>query len=103
MRTRKRRVAEVLDQVAAEDDVERARLERKLHRLDVADEHVRTHVARLGGCVGSSSSPMTVHPRATSGRARYPLEQPTSSTRFPLPTRARSFACPLCACSLSGT
>ena len=39
-------IAQVLDQVAAEDDVERAWLERQLHRLDVPDEDVLAHLAR---------------------------------------------------------
>src|SRR5207249_11493908 len=51
-RERGHRVAEVLDDVPAEHDVERAWLERQLHRLDVADEHalaVRLGADRGGG------------------------------------------------------
>ena len=43
------RIAQVLDQVAAENDVERARLERELHRLDVPDQHVLAHLTRHRG------------------------------------------------------
>ena len=43
------RIAQVLDQVAAENDVERARLERELHRLDVPDQHVLAHLTRDRG------------------------------------------------------
>jgi hypothetical protein len=46
------RVAQVLDQVTAQHDVEGRFVERERHRLDVTDDHVLAHLAsrlrRLG-------------------------------------------------------
>ena len=64
-------VAQVLDEIAAEDDIEGRRLERQLQLLDVADDDVLANVARRDAAAsGSRSIPTTVQPRSTSGRAR---------------------------------
>ena len=44
--------SQVLDEVAAEDDVEGAALERERHRLDVSDEHGLAHSPRFDGRLG---------------------------------------------------
>ena len=43
------RVAQVLDEIAAQDDVEGAVLERQLQLLDIADDHLFADVARRCG------------------------------------------------------
>ena len=77
------RVAQVLDEVAAEHDVEgrRARTAAPAPRRRRRSPPRRR--ARAAAAVRDRARcPTTVHPRSTSGRARYPLEHPTSSTRF---------------------
>ena len=78
------RVAEVLDDVAAEHDVEGARLERQLHRLDVADEHALADTPR----------PRARHPgrarcRRSCCRARRAAARGSRSS-----SRRRARACP---------